>query len=359
VQDLSIKLIGDIAFTGLLSLQPKKNYRRFSSVAKILNNTDLVFANLEAPIKVNNSENKYKSFTHYSLHIPTCYLLKLLNIGVVSLANNHIYDYTMPGLRETIKLLDKLKIYHSGAGWMQKHIDPVIIEKKGVKIAFLSYVDKSTNPKTENFPNLFINYFDPEKIQKDILKLKNKVDKIICSIHWGEDYSRYFSKRQQINAKKIIDSGADIIMGHHPHTLQGYEVYNDKYIFYSLGQLCFGDFICENNLRSLKRKTKTGIIVVFKDWHKPVFHYTREKKENYLELIHKDHGEQLKRYTKINEWSFQFKIINLLLIVKESVLDRFYEFFFGYYRTPLKTIFILNEWRKISYIIRDFKKKLS
>lgn len=276
-----LSLLGDLSFNGLISNHPEQNIERFFDVASILHSSDLVFANLEVPVKGDDSINELKKLILFSLPQPTRNLLKTLNIGIVSLANNHIYDCAMPGLLETIRILDELGIYHTGAGWKKEHIEPVIINHHGTKIGFLAYVDKSTNPKTEDYPGLLINYLIPEQVLADIKKIRSHTDKIICSIHWGNDYSNFYSGKQQRLAHEIIDAGADIIMGHHPHTIQTYEVYNNKIIFYSLGQLCFGDFTWEGRLRALKRKTKLGMIIKFNDFSLKKFDIipTKEKGE--------------------------------------------------------------------------------
>ena len=134
---------------------------------------------------MDESINEFKKSIHFSYHIPTRDLLRMLNVGCVSLANNHVYDCKMSGLEAIINILDGFGIYHTGAGWLPQHIEPVIIHKNGKKLAFLAYVDKSTNPKTENFPELLINYFDVNVAESDIQHIKNTVDKVIVSIHWG------------------------------------------------------------------------------------------------------------------------------------------------------------------------------
>ena len=153
-----IILLGDLAFGGLIGHDPDNNPERFSAVAPILKSADLVFANLEIPIKEGIIQNKYKVIVHSSNVEVTKLLLLNLNIRCVSLANNHIYDFTMPGLKATINLLDTLGIYHTGAGWKEEHINPVIISDNETRLAFIAYVDKNTNPCTEQFPELFINF---------------------------------------------------------------------------------------------------------------------------------------------------------------------------------------------------------
>ena len=284
---MNVLMLGDLAFTGLISEEPEQNIKRFIEVAPILNSADLVFANLEVPVKAGESKNEYKSLIHYSLPEPTNDLLKFLNVTCVSLANNHVFDCGMPGLVATINILDELDIFHTGAGWLPEHVEPAMITTNNIRIAFFAYVDDSTNPETEHFPELLINNFEIERVISDIKAVRSLVDKIIISIHWGKDYSNFYTKEQQDLARKLIFAGADIIMGHHPHTIQPYEWFNDKLIFYSLGQLCFGDMLWEGTLRALRIKTKVGMIAevsIEGDCLSPHIIPTLEKTGNFITI---------------------------------------------------------------------------
>lgn len=344
-----ITFIGDIAFTGLLSDKPEQNNERFADVIPVLSSSELVFANLEVPVRAGSIVNHYKKLIHFSLPDPTEALLKALNISCVSLANNHIYDYTMPGLQATINILERLDIKFTGAGWLEKHIEPVILYVKDQRIAFISYLDSSTNPQTENFPELLINYFDVDKVVQDIIRLREKADKIICSIHWGLDYSFYPTLRQKEIAKRLTNAGADIIMGHHPHTLQPFEKFGNTMIFYSLGGLTFGDFVKpgKEDLQALYRKTKKGIIVNWQsDVNKFQFVTTLEKKGNTVILTHNDFQKWSERKWNLFRLRHSFLIAEKLFVFKEKVADRIYDFFFGYYRKPFKMIFRISTYKK-------------
>ncbi len=355
--DQPIALLGDIAFNGTFSSSPESIRNKFSASSIILKECKLVFANLEVPVKVDDARNEYKNFVHYSLHATNEELLKFLNISCVSLANNHIYDCSMTGLRATINLLDDLGIYHTGAGWMKEHTEPVIIKGNGIKIGFIAYVDKSTHPLTEYFSDLYINYLNEQKTVSDIKNLKSNVDKIICSVHWGNDYSNFYTGSQKELAHKLIDAGADVIMGHHTHTIQSYEVYKNKAIFYSLGQLCFGDFIWEGELRSLKRKTKLGLLVRFDDYSFTKYQIipTKQEKGGKIIISNRNIENFLKRLQTINRLRNQYRLIDYLVRFKEAYIDRIYEFIFGYYRNPLKDIFRIKNFKKLKFMVRDFK----
>lgn len=333
---MEIILLGDIAFNGLISEQAEQNAVRFSLVAPILQEADLVFANLETPVKAGDEYNNEKSIIHYASYEVTKDLLNKLNIGCVSLANNHIYDCKMDGLKATINLLDDLGIYHTGAGWKQEHIEPVIIEKGGQQIGFLAYVDKSTNPKTERFPELLINYYDKERVISDVTKLKGKVDKVICSIHWGKDYTFYPTPQQREDARELVDNGVDIIMGHHPHTIQPYEKKNnEKYIFYSLGGFCYGDSMWKGYLRSLKKRTKDSFIVKTSNYKDYEFIPIKELKGNYLTFRNANYSKWSKRKWFILKIIDSCKIVSIMVSIHNRYWVKFYDYFWGYYRTPL------------------------
>ncbi len=335
----NIVFLGDVALNGLISRQAELNPIRFKDIFPILQNAEFVFANLETIIKSGENTNENKDFIHFADKGVTINLLKSLNIGCVSLANNHIYDYKMPGLKATIEALDKLGIYHTGAGWEPSHIEPSIINIGSQKIAFFAYVDKSTNPKTEFFRELLINYFEPVNVIKDIQKIKGQVDKIICSIHWGIDYSNYPTIEQINTAHLLADSGVDFIMGHHTHTLQAIEKYKESSICYSLGSLCYGDQFWRESLRSLRISTKTSFIPFFdQDFNYLKSYKIKEKKGNFLQIKRGDFINWSEKRWKIFNLAKKYPIIKRTIRFKEKQWDKLYDFIFGYYRNPIIAI---------------------
>ena len=353
---MNVALLGDVAFTGILCTQPENNQQRFNKILPVLKNCNHVFANLEAPIKVTNEYNEKKNYIHYSTYNASKQLLNLLNITCVSLANNHIYDCKMSGLKATINLLNELGIKHTGAGWKHEHIEPVIIDFNNMKLGFLAYVEKNTNPKTEKFKNLYINYFDPQKVVKDIHRLKKLVGKIICSIHWGEDYSFYPTPVQIETAHSLVDAGVDIIMGHHPHTFQPFENYMDAKIFYSLGSLTFGDYQkpWKKNYQALFRITKRSTVVTFdlkkRDWY---FFSVKELQGNYIIPDKRNYLKWSKSKWRLYKLKNSSVIFEYIFNFKEKVLNRVYDYFFGYYQNPIKRLFQFSNIRKIIRLFRS------
>jgi len=331
-----IILLGDISFNGLISDQPEKNTQRFKRVAPVLQDAGLVFANLESPVKGNGEVNLQKRIIHYTDEAVTRDLLSLLNIKCVSLANNHIYDCLMSGVKSTIYLLDELGIYHTGAGWLKEHVGPVLINFNNQQIGFLAYVDISTNPKTEKSEEFLINYFDIDKVLNDVSRVRPFVDRVICSIHWGLDFSFFPTDYQVKVANMLINNGVDVIMGHHSHTIQPYtKVSTSKYIFYSLGSFCYGDHIWNGRIRGLKTRSKKSFIVKLnKNFCNVKFIPIIELKGNSIDFRKGDFTQWSNR-----KWAIYklFKIIPLLKIIVKihnRYWVKFYNFFFGYYRNP-------------------------
>ncbi len=178
---------------------------------------DYILTNLESPIT--RSEVSLEKDITLKMDPSNTYLLQENGINLVSLANNHTEDYLQQGLDDTIKYLDEYGIEHFGI-----QNQPLIIEKNGLKLAFFG-----------------INalWGDIKPYYKMVEDTKNKVDLIIVSVHWGEEYNSLPSKNQIEIGHKLIDSGATVILGHHPHTTQPVEKYKGGIIFYSLGNFIF------------------------------------------------------------------------------------------------------------------------
>ncbi len=215
----------------------------FKNVINLIKESDISFCNLEAPFFNSNEPPKFEK--EYSFKVSDKYigLLTEPGIDIVSLANNHIMDFGGEGLISTIEVLDKNGIYHCGAG---KNIEEAnktaIIEKKGIKIAFLAY--SMTFPKEfyagKDSPGTA--YPDLLQFRKSIKKANSIADFIIISMHWSAEGERFPKQYQKFFAHFAVDCGADMIIGHHPHVIQGIEVYKDGLIFYSLGNFIFGSY---------------------------------------------------------------------------------------------------------------------
>ncbi|HBC94428.1 MAG TPA: hypothetical protein DCZ10_16390 [Pelotomaculum sp.] len=182
---------------------------------------DITMVNLENAI----TDRGYKAPKQFNFRMPPKYTQVLLNggIDIVNLANNHVWDYGTIGLQDTIAYLDTAGIEHVGAG---ESIDaaaaPAIIEVKGKRIGFLGF------------------YFNEGNVEEGVAALRQKSDVVVVNFHWGTERSNYPDGYQVALAHRAIDAGADLVIGHHPHVLQGMERYKGGVIAYSLGNFVFG-----------------------------------------------------------------------------------------------------------------------
>jgi Putative enzyme of poly-gamma-glutamate biosynthesis (capsule formation) len=255
---LKLVAVGDImmgrAVGKRLGNNPEGYYAAFKDVAATLKQGDIVFANLESPLtsSTNSLSKKNKIILKAS---PDCIdALKNAGFNVLSLANNHMMDYYDKGLFDTMKLLNENKIAYTGAG---KNLDearkPVIIEKNGLRFGIISYTDMAYtyvgNPSinyaaSDNRAGVVPRKY--ELIHEDIVKLRGKVDLIAVSLHWGVEETFKITPEMTEFAHRLLDDGADMILGHHPHQFQGIEVYKGKPIIYSMGNFIFDQNDPEN-----------------------------------------------------------------------------------------------------------------
>lgn len=196
----------------------------FSNVAHIFEEDDITIANLETTFTnaTQKRDKGHKVQYHFKGDPELANSLVSASIEGVNLANNHIYDYGQKGFDDTIDTLEKINVNYFGEGhkW--------ITEVNGIKFGFLGYqgwVASESLLKT---------------IKEDIENLKKEVEIVVVSFHWGIERATTPNEVQKTLAYYSIDNGADLIIGHHPHVIQGIEYYKGKYINYSLGNFCFG-----------------------------------------------------------------------------------------------------------------------
>jgi len=239
----SILFLGDIMLSRGVAHQIEKNndlYYPFRNVQALFKQNDFIFANFESPI-IDGQEIKAGQ-TIFRVDEKLAPILKEMNLSVVSLANNHMLDFGQKGLLNTLKILDENKIQYIGAGqnYQEAH-QYKILEKNGIKVAFLAYNDTDVVPKTdeasENRPGTAL--MNVEALKNDVAMTAAAADFIIVSMHSGTEYQESPNDRQIEFAYAAIDAGADLVIGHHPHVVQKVEKYKNGYIFYSLGNFIF------------------------------------------------------------------------------------------------------------------------
>jgi poly-gamma-glutamate synthesis protein (capsule biosynthesis protein) len=204
---------------------------------------DIVIGNLEGPV----SYRGYPLPKVYTFRFSPATLssVKRAGFNVLNLANNHSLDYGRDALVDTIKYIRKEKMLPVGAGSSQEEAARLLVlKKKGVTLALLAF---SVFPYEgifydENLPGVSL-AGSPEEVKHRVAEAAERADVIIVSFHWGREFSEYPSKDQKELAHAAVDGGATLVLGHHPHVLQGVERYKDSLILYSLGNFVFDQSI--------------------------------------------------------------------------------------------------------------------
>ncbi len=243
-EQLRIVAGGDVYLGSWLEDVVKKRGADFplSSLREIIKGADIGFANLEAPFTEEKKGFIEKEFL-LRAEPAQVEVLKAGGIDVVSLANNHILDYGLKGLEDTIEVLKAHGIGHVGAGLsLDEARRPWIVETRGIRVAFLAY--------SNTFPEEF--YATTQRggtarglvrfVREDVRMARGLADFVVVSFHWGEEGMKEPKPYQRLLARTAIDSGATVVVGHHPHVLQPVELYRDGLIAYSLGNLLFASY---------------------------------------------------------------------------------------------------------------------
>jgi poly-gamma-glutamate synthesis protein (capsule biosynthesis protein) len=216
----------------------------FKHIKYEISRSDVAIVNLEGPL----GGKPHKGYPMFSIPDEFAVALKDAGFSVFLTANNHSVDCFSKGVRRTIDVLDSLEVYHTGtfrnASEREKDY-PLIIEKKGVRMAFLNYTYDTNGMKPEH-PSM-VNLIDTALIMEDIRKtLISNPDVIIAALHWGQEYKLNQNKVQEQLARFLIEQGVHLIIGSHPHVVQPSQVFTDSVrgnkhlIVYSLGNFVSG-----------------------------------------------------------------------------------------------------------------------
>ncbi len=239
---ITVAAVGDIMFSGsagrLVSAKGPK--APFTSTAKILRSADVTVGNLETALSRRGAPVRGKTFTFRGTPRAATGL-KWAGFDFLSLANNHARDYGATALRDTIRTLDSAGIAHAGAGKNRKAAwKPAIIERNGATIAFLGFSQIGPGNFAATSSRSGTAYtMNRTAVNRAIKAAGKKADYVIVSFHWGieKDYSA--NARQVADGRAAIRSGADLVLSHHPHVIQGVEFYKRGLIAYSLGNFVF------------------------------------------------------------------------------------------------------------------------
>ncbi len=241
--EVTLYAVGDVMLGRHIArlMSARGNDSLFKEVSSTLQSGDLVFGNLEAIISTQDVPPSFPE-KPYNFHAPAdaAQALKKAGFHVLAVANNHAMDYGLAALSETKKLLAEKNIATFGAGAsLADARRPAIVAKKGVRFGFLGYSIAHARSVYAGKNKAGIAPVRIEDILIDVQNLRKQVDVLVVSLHWGIEYEKKPEPKQREYGHRIVDAGADIIIGHHPHVMQGIELYRGRVIAYSLGNFIF------------------------------------------------------------------------------------------------------------------------
>lgn len=255
----TIIFAGDMNFDRYIrEVADQKGYENiFVHVRDVLYEGDCVFANLEGPITENKSVSRgsasgsaqnYK-FTFDPTVVDT---MKDVNICAVNLGNNHIHNFSSQGIHSTKTYLEEKGVIYVGDTGLadEKRYDVITIND--TKIGIVNY-------------NAFVARAH-EHVLTDLQAIKEQSDFVVVYTHWGVEYASVSREAERKLAHELIDAGADVIIGSHPHVIQDVEEYNGKKIYYSLG-----NFVFDQYFRAETQKGLLATVTFDKDHDRIVF----------------------------------------------------------------------------------------
>jgi len=246
--EITIAAVGDICLGGLFPKTLPHEQIIPVEVKRALSHADIVFGNLESPF---SKTGRTVPFGFLCAEPDTVKLLQYIGCNVVNLANNHMADCGYEGILCTLNVLSEYNIQYVGAG---ANIDdarrPAIFEfpSKGISVAIHGYMETNfENQQAQEFmlagprkPGVVPLYHSI--VSEDIKNSKTNHDLIIISIHWSEQFKSDIAPWRVKICRELIEEGADIIIGHHPHVLQAYMYYKGGLILGSLGNFYFPSY---------------------------------------------------------------------------------------------------------------------
>lgn len=257
--NIAINFVGDVSLADNWQIMPyydsrnEKIYGILSEeVVNILNNSDITVANNEFSFSNRGTPLKNKTYT-FRANPDRVSIYNEMGVDLVTIANNHAYDYGEEAFLDTLETLDNANIARVGGG---KNIEeakkPYYYIINGYKIAFVAATRAEKyilTPEATGESSGVMRCYDPTLLIENIKEVKNNSDYVILLIHWGKESSHELENVIIETGKMYIDAGADLIVGSHAHVLQGMDYYNDKLIAYNMGNFIFN-----------KEKVDTGIL---------------------------------------------------------------------------------------------------
>jgi poly-gamma-glutamate capsule biosynthesis protein CapA/YwtB (metallophosphatase superfamily) len=216
-------------------------YDPFATLHAFLARADLRFVNLEGPLSDQRGETMSPSNQLIFTGPPSgADALARAHVDVVSTANNHAWDYGRLALLETLALLDRAGVAHAGTGaTLDAALSPALVEAGGWRVAFIAVTDVfNFGPLAAHEAHAHVASADPAAVSRSIAAARARgADVVVVSHHGGDEYVDQPLARARSLLHAYVDAGADLVVAHHPHVVQGVEWYAGRPVFYSLGNV--------------------------------------------------------------------------------------------------------------------------
>lgn len=263
-QTIRIAAVGDLLLTTPYGTDsPGRGMDTLSTeVKELFAEADLTLANLECTLPTDDLVAGEPRVLTTEKQLESLFSA---GVNLVTLANNHAFDGGMNGFNKTTARLTQLGINFFGAGTnLQQALTPAAFTINGIKIAFFAAVAASTGMSifaTDNQQG--VARLDQDQIRTTIRDLKTEYDHVIFVPHWGEERFRFPSPKQLEQAHAFVDAGASLVLGHHPHVLQGSEHYAKGFIAYSLGNFLTNNVYWQNgDMLTWNRFERTSQVLI-------------------------------------------------------------------------------------------------
>lgn len=272
-KDTTIRIVGDISFADNWQIAPKIDSKNkgvlgvlSEDTVSLLKNANIFLANNEFTYSDRGEPIKGKMYT-FRAKPERVNLMKEIGADIVSLANNHAYDYGADAFSDTLKTLKDANLPYIGAGEnLEEASKPVYFIVNGRKYAFsaATRAEKTIlTPEATETSSGVLRTYDPEKYIEVLKTAEMQTDYNIAYLHWGAEGSHKTEEGLYEMGSKFIDAGADVVVGAHAHVLQGIDFYKDVPIIYNLGNFIFNSKTIDTGIFEIKISKEGNITYKF------------------------------------------------------------------------------------------------
>ncbi len=303
---ITLDFVGDVSLADNWYIAPKYDSR--GGISGVLGDTMLeemksatvMVANSEFTVSNRGTKMKGKTYT-FRAKPERLKIYDEMGVDLVSLANNHVYDFGKDAFLDMLDSFEKYEIPHVGAGRnLAEAKKPFFFIINGKSFAFFGATRAEKNiltPGATKTSEGVFRCYDPTEAVELIKELREDTDYVIPMIHFGRENSHDLEKEQVSSAKQYIDAGADMVVGHHAHVLQGVEIYKDKPIIYNLGNFLFND-----------QEVETALYKVVMDADGKMDYYVLPALQKNEKTVLLDGKQKQKIIDEMNSWSVNAKL---------------------------------------------------